>query len=72
MARGLAVAALVLGILAALAQIASFMLDIWRDTRPEIAMRQPNAAEPACEPDSNAVAELLCIDKRDGKPPLGR
>jgi hypothetical protein len=42
MARSLAFAALVLGILAALAQIASFIRDIWNDTKPEIAMQQPN------------------------------
>jgi hypothetical protein len=72
MARVLAIAALVLGILAALAQIASFLRDIWRDARPEIAMQEPNAPAPACLPDSNALAELLCKDKRDGKLPLER
>jgi hypothetical protein len=72
MARVLAVAALVLGILAALAQIASFIRDVWRDTRPEIAMQEPKGPERACPPDSNALAEILCNDKRDGKDPLGR
>jgi hypothetical protein len=72
MARSLAFAALVLGILAALAQIASFIRDIWNDTKPEIAMQQPNVQVPACPPDSNALAEMLCIDKRNGKLPLER
>jgi hypothetical protein len=72
MVRFLCAVTVVLGALAALAEISSFIMDrggIIRDLmRPrQIAMRPPlvDAAQPGCTGD-NPIVEMLCKDRRDG------
>jgi hypothetical protein len=77
MVRILCIAVTVLGALAALAEISSFIMDrgsVIRDMmRPrQVAMRSPqvDAAQPGCVRD-NPIVEMLCKDRRDGTIPLG-
>jgi hypothetical protein len=71
MTKVLAAVAVTIATLAALAEIGSFLLDkggVIRDFMrpPEVAQQQP-----ACRPDANPVAKMLCEDKRDGKIRVG-
>jgi hypothetical protein len=66
MTRVFAAAALIIGTLAAIAEISSFLMDkggVIRDL-----MRPPEAAQPppACRRDANPLVKMLCEDKRDG------
>jgi hypothetical protein len=77
MVRFLCAVTVVLGALAALAEISSFVMDrggVIRDLiRPrQVAMRSPqiDAARPGCTRD-NPIVEMLCKDKRDGTIHLG-
>jgi hypothetical protein len=57
-------AAMVLGMLAALAEISAFLMDRGSII---IGMVRPKDADPqACQPDRNPAVEMICRDKRDG------
>jgi hypothetical protein len=75
MARKIAFVAMILGMLAAMAEIASFVMDkgsiIVSVLRPTGA-KVTDAKTPACTSDRNPVAEMLCQDKRDGTIRLDR
>ncbi|MBO0766253.1 MAG: hypothetical protein J2P50_16920 [Hyphomicrobiaceae bacterium] len=64
MTRVIATIALLLGILAALAEISAFLID--RGGIIIGMVRQTDADRPACPPDSNPMVEMLCKDKRNG------
>jgi hypothetical protein len=64
MTRAIAAVALILGIVAALAEITAFLMD--RGGLIIGMVRQTDADRPACPPDKNPMVEMLCKDKREG------
>jgi hypothetical protein len=70
MGRTIACIALVLGMLAAIAEISAFLMDKGSII---IGMVRPTNAQPqACPSDKNPVVEMICKDKRDGPIRLDR
>jgi hypothetical protein len=64
MAKKIAFVAMILGMLAAMAEIASFVMD--RGGIIVGMLRPTDTKTAACASDGNPAAEMLCQDRRDG------
>jgi hypothetical protein len=70
MAKKIAFAAMILGMLAAIAEITSFLMD--KGGIIVGMLRPTDARTAACASEKNPVAEMLCQDRRDGTIRLDR